>query len=259
MSKKPSLQKEIEPRPKDDRPLADTKPALLGRSTIILIILGIILVTLLYSITFRKMPDGSFSDGTFGKFAYQTLSRLPFINISKATVKSSATLFIDKDVLRVNFNFLPEDTKKVAGLSKSLGVGQEWSSGIAVKLDEGTIFKIKQIVPSLRERGKLKMDIILSNKSIEFANGKFLESAGVLVNSQNMTASESGQVKFEYMEGGMKVEIGSPADVLSQAEESGTVKLSGKIKESLWQLAPKFTRIELQTKGNSFSGKVFFK
>lgn len=242
---------------KDQEP---QKPAITRRNIIILAALGIVFIALLFSVSFRQISEASFSDGTFGKAAYQALSGLPFFNIKKDLTASTATIFIEGDTLKASFNFTPNDSNRVIKMSESLGVEQGWSNGVAVTLDEDTILKLKQSLPGLRNGEKLVLDVVLSDKSIEFTNQKFWKTPDVLVNSQNMTASGSGQVIVQNLEnGGIGVEINNPADVLRQQEGKGNLNLSSKIQDSLWQLAPKFTRIELQVTENNFQGKIFLR
>ena len=252
MPKKESHKDETEPK----------KRALTRRSTLILIALGITFVALVVSVAFRQISEASFSDGTFGKMAYRLLSQLLFLNFEKIAPKSTATLFIEGETLKVSFNFLPEDNKRAVSLSDNLGIGREWTKGMAVTLDNGTVSRLKQLVPSLGNGEKLTLNVTLSDKSVEFSSPTILPSSNnnILVNSQNVIASGSGQIKVSNLDdGGIKIEINNPAEALTQEENAGTINLSEKLRDNLWQLAQKFTRIELQIEGNTFQGKVYIK
>lgn len=202
---------------------------------------------------------GVFSGGIYfhqkiTRVLFTNLSHQPFL-LSSLFPSSTAQINLEGQDVTVNFKINKEDQTKLEQFSQNLGVGNEWTKGISLSLDEQTVLLLQTYLPSEVKLNIEPNKIVFSSQTKE--NSTFIDPQML---STSSPSAEAQKIHMENLSDGYSVEITDPDQVLTQAVNTGQVKLSDKLtSQGLWQLLAKLDRIKLEVHGHDLSGEILLR
>lgn len=204
-----------------------------------------VIIVISLVVTFAQVV---FFPTAFSRF-YDSAKLIGFSNQNQSSV---AKIVLDGKKVKLSFQLAEQDRVSVAQFSNNLGVGMQWLQGISIVLDEQSIVLLHGFLPT-----ELKVQI--TPNKIVFGN---LPVTNNQLFDPNLFAesSVSGTKKIivnHLSNGGYIININNPDQVLSQAVNSGQIKLSEALTEQgLWQLLNKVDRIKIEVQGQLLNGEI---
>lgn len=176
---------------------------------------------------------------------------------SKLIQKSSADLIIENKQLKVNFNIVSEDQRMAASFINNLGADSKIIEGLSLDLDDGSIVKLKTVLP-------VHLTLDISSNRLGFSTPMLSRNlslpklnSGVVGDTTNFSTG-SGKLSISAKANALHLEAEDPSPLLKYATESGQLHLSRKL-DSLFPIFNKVGRIRLDVAGKSVSGVIELK
>lgn len=208
----------------------------LSKEKIVLGVLSLILLGLVFFITFRfKLSAKEF-----------------YSDIQRSLNPSQANILLNKANLKISF--------KINQLDRNGLEDQE----IDIKLGDSTAEFLDKLLQKNHLTDGLKpinLNLRILSKEIDFDNKKIFGPFDVSEENLLENPSDSGNIRTQVLgENGYLIEIDNPEKVLSEATISGKLKLSDNLTDSqVWQIVAKLARIRLKIEDGVLSGAVFLK
>lgn len=169
-----------------------------------------------------------------------------------AQSKSQIEITRVEDRLFFEFKIDSEDQQKVEEVSKKLGVSTDWTRGVDLTLDRGTLDALDQYLP-------LKSAVEFEDNKIKLTSRsvKFLESA--LPKESITFATGAATVRVFHDDSQINVLMNNPKDLVIHATASGNLSVSSKVEEVVFSIADKIATIDLRLKHKSLDGEIVLK
>lgn len=180
------------------------------------------------------------------------LSGVYYLNRIGFFEKSTVELLTDTQSVNAKFNIAPKDQSALKQFSDNLGVSENWTKGIHLKLDMDNVNFIKQNLPQ-------RVYLSFGPKEIDF------NSQGVTILNSPLTgqttefATGSGKISFrKSSDQSYSVLIADPEPLVKYATMSGTLYFSKEV-EGLFPILSKIATINLSVNGGNLQGRIKLK
>ncbi|MCL5410035.1 MAG: hypothetical protein M1607_04220 [Patescibacteria group bacterium] len=211
---------------------------------ILLVLLPLLLISgmVLY---LTSLGRGSFQQGVMvlsAKVASQENSLL-----LQGSPRSNAKIYLDDQILKMDFQFNREQIAQAQALSQKLEVSDGWVNGLSLKLDEPTAQSLSVFLPL--------------STTVAFAQDKIIlgpDRATTSIVVPQIESSSAGKMSVQQTnQGGWNIEIDSPDLVLTQAVNNNKLALSSQLADNgFWQLVGKLARIRLEINNHQINGEI---
>lgn len=173
-------------------------------------------------------------------------------NSQKLLERSSASIKTDGEKISISFQILPQDKPLQSQFSSNLGIGDSWSSGFSLSLDQQTVDLIKSSLAK-----KLFLDF--SNKELKFSSERIPLLTTALVGKDYNFATGSAKLHLRAVNSSdYTLEIDGPKDLVKYASSSGQLYLSKEL-SGLFPLLDKVATIKVSSSGGNTQGEIILK
>ncbi|MBI4039844.1 hypothetical protein HY389_00630 [Candidatus Daviesbacteria bacterium] len=160
---------------------------------------------------------------------------------------STARIYLEGQILKVNFKIVSQDLPKIEQFSQNLGISSSWTQGITVTLDEASIAKLQPYLPQ-------EVNLSVGERKLLLQNTNPPTTLVSSLPKQNQEiATGGGRLKLNaFASQGYEIEISSPSGLLNEATRTGSLKLSKKLDDWLG-LVDKIANIKVRMSQNFLS------
>lgn len=198
------------------------------------------------------------------KFTNGVLAQQLYSNFQKSLNPSKLNLALDKTDLKLDFKINPADKTSIEAFLKDLEIDNSENPLIDIKLGDSLAIYLDEL---LRKNNftsgnisQVNLNLRILAKEIDFDNKKAFGPFDVLDNLLE-SPSDTGDIRVQTLgANSYVVEIDNPEKALSDATQSGTLRLSENLIDSRWwQVLTKVARIKIRIEDGWLSGTILLK
>lgn len=166
--------------------------------------------------------------------------------------RSKAVVFLEDEVVKVEFKIREEDRAGFESFSKNLGVGSGWMNGLELGLNSEATARVGNILP-------VELNILASEDSLEFGNDDLPGLNSSLSRQEYQSATLSGKLDVAGSgERDFEIEIVEPKDIYKEASLSGQIYFAKQF-DKIDTILERVNSIYIKVSGQSIKGNVKLK
>ncbi len=174
------------------------------------------------------------------------------LHSQKVLEKSSAMTKINNTQVSVNFRILPQDKATQSQFASDLGVGNDWSRGFSLNLNQDTINLLKSSLPQ-----NLFLDFC--SKDLKFSSLKIPLLSSALVGQEYDFATGSAVLHLKAINtSDYSLTITDPKDLMDYATSSGELYVSAQL-ALLFPILDKIDTIRVNSLQGTMQGEILLK
>lgn len=188
------------------------------------------------------------------------LSKVPFAKplISDKSSASKAEIFLEENILKINFKIAKEDEQNSRQISKKLDVTNQWISGMSMVLDDKTAKIVSDSLTGPTKEDPLILNLQFKPESIEFSTNEKAVLKSILPETSYTLSTDSARISYKFRsDKDFELSIDKPLEIINYATASASVRLSHKL-QILFPILSKIATIDLKAVDRFIKGEITF-